>query len=125
MSICIIFSCSIMLVFIRRYIGREAFKPSFKILMQTGFIIINENAGGYSIALPKQSPLSTLLSRTICSIWGVILIKADRVAVLKVRYFVKNLNSNQFGGLPAVGDELSPLSVPSGADGSASFFLFR
>lgn len=114
-----------MLVFIRRYIGREAFKPSFKILMQTGFIIINENAGGYSIALPKQSPLSTLLSRTICSIWGVILIKADRVAVLKVRYFVKNLNSNQFGGLPAVGDELSPLSVPSGADGSASFFLFR
>jgi hypothetical protein len=25
----------------------ESFKPSFKILMQTGFIIINKNAGGY------------------------------------------------------------------------------
>ena len=62
-------------------------------------------------------------------IWAVILTKADHigliVGVIKVRYFVKNLNSNQFGGLPVVGDELSPLSVPSGADGSASFFLFR
>ena len=114
-----------MLVFIRRYIGREAFKPSFKSSRKQVSSSLMKMLAVICIAFTKESPSSTLLSRTICSIWGVILIKADRVAVLKVRYFVKNLNSNQFEGLPAVGDELSPLSVPSGADGSASFFLFR
>jgi hypothetical protein len=93
------------------------------------FAIINENDGGYKHSIYRTKPSSTLLSRTMSPIWAVILTKADHigliVGVIKVRYFVKNFNLNQFGGLPAVGDELSPLSVPSGADGSASFFLFR
>jgi hypothetical protein len=40
------------------------------------------------ISFTKQSPSLTLLHRIMSSIWGVILIKADRVGIIKIRYFV-------------------------------------
>ena len=101
-------------------LSKSSCKPVLSSLMKTTAVTY--------IAFTKK-PSSTLLSRTMSTIWAVILTKADHigliVGVIKVSYFVKNFNLIQFGGLPAVGDELSPLSVPPGADGSVSFFLFR
>jgi hypothetical protein len=105
-------------------LSKSSCKPVLSSLMKTTAVIYIV----IYIVFTKQSPHRHYFLE-LSTIWAVILTKADHigliVGVIKVSYFVKNFNLIQFGGLPAVGDELSPLSVPPGADGSVSFFLFR